>query len=241
MARIFTDIETLPTDNPLVMAHIQAQLKPPGSMSKPETIQKWLDDPVNLNNALAKTGLSGKFGRIACIGIAGEVGEPDIISGRECDILEEFISNVRHTLGGGTPRLDELIGHNSDDFDLPFISQRMQVHGMGPLFHFDDKPFDRRTADTEVMFLGNPRDYLSLVDLCMALGVQKPLDEIDGSQVAQAWKDGRKDLVYEHCRSDVAATRACYFKMRNEYPLGWWEVPEQQSMFSPASPDPAYI
>lgn len=213
MTKKFIDIETLPTDSVQVKAHILATLKPPGNMSKPETIQKWLDDPANLNNAIAKTSLHGKFGQIACIGIAGNTGEPEIISGPEVEILNRFIELVRYEHEGGTYQVHELIGHNSDDFDLPFISQRMIVNGMGPLYPFDSKPFDKSTFDTEVMFLGNPRDYLSLVDLCMALGVDKPLDEIDGSQVAAAWADGRQDQVFAHCRSDVIATRACYFKM----------------------------
>ena len=44
------------------------------------------------------------------------------------------------------------------------------------------------------------------------LGVEKN-DPVDGSQVADLWKAGDFAKVADHCKSDVAATRACHRKL----------------------------
>lgn len=213
MKRFYIDIETLPTDNVAVKKQLLDSLKPPGNMKKPETIQAWLDDPANLSSAVHKTGLSGLHGQIACLGIAQDTGDVEILSGTEQEILRDFLCLVRQQRPDGRHDQSTLIGHNIINFDAPFINQRMLVHGMGPLFPFGTKPWDAPMDDTMTMFGANNRDYIKLVDLCLSLGVDKPLDEIDGSEVADAWKNGHYEKVFQHCESDIIATRACYQHM----------------------------
>ena len=213
MENIYLDCETLPTNDAVVKKYLLDNLSPPGNMKKAETIQAWLEDPANLKNAVHKTGLSGLFGRLACIGVALDTGDVEIIEGEELSILKRLIEVIRKPMNGGGYEQNMLIGHNIDSFDAPFINQRMLVLGLGPLFPFKTKPWDANTADTMTMFGSHNRDYIKLVDLCMALNVDKPLDAIDGSQVADAWARGEKEKVFEHCESDVIATRACYQRM----------------------------
>lgn len=54
-----------------------------------------------------------KDGRIIAIGVAGERGSPEVLTGGEKEILEQFIAFVMQS--------DLLIGYNSESFDRPVI------------------------------------------------------------------------------------------------------------------------
>lgn len=70
MATLFLDIETLPADRHDVRNYIAATVKPPGNISKAETIAKWEAEskPGAIAEAIDKTSFDGAFGRVCCIG-----------------------------------------------------------------------------------------------------------------------------------------------------------------------------
>jgi uncharacterized protein YprB with RNaseH-like and TPR domain len=215
---VFLDIETIPTSKPEIMERVAQNMKPPGNMSKPETISAWMNNPANIKEALEKTALSGLFGQIFCLSFCSIDSDVMTLSGDEKDILRSFQKIIEQELHGGETIIRPICGHNIEQFDAPFISKRMMCHGLGPLFDFELNRNQIRVIDTSKMFsAGAYKDFVSLVDLCIALGVDKPMEAIDGSQVYDAYLDGREDEIVEHCESDVIATRECYLRMTR----GW--------------------
>ena len=61
--------------------------------------------------------------------------------------------------------------------------------------------------------MGQRNKYTKLKDICEFLGIEQK-DEIDGSQVWDAYKAGQMDKIIEHCESDVKAVRELYKRMR---------------------------
>lgn len=214
MGRLYYDIETIPATKPELVEHLKKTMKPPGNMSKPETIEKWLADPENVKNHVHSTSFDGAFGQILCIGYALDDGPIMVAKGGEGEdektAIKEFLTALR---GTGSANKHTLIGHNIKKFDNRFLSQRMMLHGLGPLFKFGAKPWEIQAEDTMEMWMGDLYKDVKLENLCVALDIPTPKDAIDGSQVYQTWLDGNKELVFEYCGKDVEATRQVYKRM----------------------------
>jgi hypothetical protein len=216
MTYLYLDIETLPTDRADVREYIAATIKPPGNISKPETIAKWMTEsrPEAVGEAIAKTGLDGSFGRVCVIGWAfghhrvQTVHAPD----DEPSILKEFSRAVDADNFSTT-----VIGHNVSSFDLRFLVQRYIVNGIRPplVIHRAAmaKPWEiDKVYDTMVQWSG-VGGRISLDKLCMALSIKSPKGEIDGSQVAAVVAAGRIEEVAAYCKRDVEAVRQVHARM----------------------------
>jgi hypothetical protein len=211
------DCETLPTADPAVIAEITANIKPPGNISKAETIAKWEaeEKPAKIKEAIAKTALSGEYGSICSIGWALNNDEPYHASQNrewnELNILlsfKEYMESIDHSF-------IKVVGHNLCAFDLPFIRQRMLINGIGlpKNIPWYARPWDERIGDTMLLWDSSPDKRISLDRLCKALGVPSPKNGIDGSMISELFSQGRFNEIAAYCRADVVATRACYRRM----------------------------
>lgn len=220
---LYIDIETLPTNDPAVIAAIADSIKAPATHKKPETIAAWMAENKDqaIAEAVAKTSFDGLYGRIACICYAfddGEVFSHDINdSDGEEGMLCNFYAHVGdHTgiayHGGRGEVLATICGHNVAGFDLPFLKHRSIIHGVKPcaplLKVMNAKPWDSCIADTMLMWSGDPHKRGSMDRLCKAFGIAGKGD-FDGSMVADTWPvDPQK--VIDYCKDDVRRTRAMY-------------------------------
>lgn len=204
---IFIDIETLPTEDAKQIAYVSENLKAPANYKKQESIQRWIED--NTDDMVKKTALSGLFGRVYMIGLAGDRGPVTVFrGGSEIDILSRLATHLK--IYGANKYT--FIGHNAKDFDLPFLSQRMMVNGLGPLWPHQVRP---PVEDTMEMFAcGRYKQYYALDALCMAFGIPTPKSELDGSKVHEYYLAGRHDEVAEYCAKDVESMRAVYHAMQ---------------------------
>jgi hypothetical protein len=216
---LFLDIETLPTDRADVRAYLAASVTHPGNISKAETIAKWNEEsrPGAVDEAVAKTGLDGSFGRVCVIGWALDDGDVlTALSDRhERDVLEEFADRLQ------IPRNQELstcvVGHNVSGFDLRFLVQRYIVHNLRPPAVIA-RAAQAKLWEVEKVFctmtqwagVGN---RVSLEKLCLALSISSPKSDITGATVAAAVAAGRIDDVAAYCVGDVQATRAVHRRM----------------------------
>jgi hypothetical protein len=68
----FLDIETLPSQDPVIRALIGKDVQPPSNYKNIDTIRKWERDvrPGLIEEKLLKTALNGGLGRVFCISIA---------------------------------------------------------------------------------------------------------------------------------------------------------------------------
>jgi len=209
---IYIDIETLPTTNPAVIKQVRSNLKAPSNYKDAEKIAAYIES--NAENAVHKTGLSGLFGQVLCIGYAIDDAPVEVIYEPLMKHENVLLAIFREIACDKQAYcINTLVGHNILDFDAPFLSQRMMINGLKPLFRHGTKPWDMAIDDTMTMFACGKREMYSLKNLCLAFGVQSPKDSMSGSEVHQYWLDGRHDEIAEYCKRDVEATRSIYNAM----------------------------
>ncbi len=198
MNKLFFDIETVPAEEEKhsILKSIH-QRKIDNGKKVPE-----------LEEFLNNTTFDGAFGRIICISYAINDGSTVSISGSEEDILKNFWDIARP--------ITLFVGFNIMDFDLRFIYQRSVVLKVKPT---KDLSFARYRRDQiyDVMrewSKWNMSENISLDSLSLALGIPSPKNgEVEGKNIAQAFKDGRIKEICEYCEKDVDVTRQIYKRM----------------------------
>lgn len=218
---LYLDIETIQTDRDDVRQFIAATVTHPGNISKAETIAKWNEEsrPAAVDEAVARTGLDGSFGRVCVIGWAINDGGVETLScaDDEASVLSEFARIINQSVPPNERHTTTVIGHNVSGFDLRFLTQRFIVNGIKPPMVIaraaQAKPWEsEKVFDTMVQWSGIG-GKASLDKLCLALSLPSPKGEIDGSMVNQYVKDGRIEEVARYCERDVEAARAVHKRM----------------------------
>lgn len=214
--KLYLDFETIPTSNPAVIADITANIKPPGTIKKAETIAAWEanDKPAAIVEAIAKTSFDGTYGSICSVAYAFDDGP--VVS--DCSADEEgLITGLYDAIRKGAKLGGDLtvIGHNVVGFDLKFLWKRTVILGIRPaVMPFKAKPWDSAAAfDTMVQWDSDPTKRISLDALCRALGIPSPKGELDGSQIAAAFAAGRYADIAKYNAGDVEAVRRVYRRM----------------------------
>ena len=220
MLNLFLDIETIPTERQDVREYIAASISPPGNISKAETIAKWNEEsrPGAIDEAVAKTGLDGAFGRVCVIGWAIDDRNVTMLYDEhdEFSLLKEF-DNAMFLLPSNELFTTAIVGHNASAFDLRFLVHRYIVNGIKPPVVIaraaQAKPWESdKVFDTMVQWAGTG-NRVSLDKLCLALGIPSPKGEIDGSKVWQYVQAGRIAEVAAYCGKDVEAVREVWRRM----------------------------
>jgi len=215
------DIETIATSRKDVIDYIAANVKPPATLKKAESIEAWHKEQSKeaIAEAVAKTGLDGAFGQVVCIGYqTQEMSEPASLYGiDEAFLLQGLNLAITELVKFKDMSVTHVVGHNVSGFDLRFLMQRFIVNGIRP-HHFlkraaEAKPWESdQVFDTMIQFAG-VGNRISLDKLCLALSIPSPKGDMDGSMVSQAVADGRLLEVVEYCKRDVAATKEVYERM----------------------------
>lgn len=213
MHKLFLDIETLPAPE-----EDQEKLRMLFDKKNPEFDQEKFDE------FLQKTNFDGAFGRILCIGYAVDDESPQNFynENNEKKTLQEFWDLVNAI--SITPRNAQypdygvqFVGHNVMDFDLRFIYQRSIVLGVRPAYELNFARYRSYPIfDTMKEWVRWSNTGIGLEYLAIALGIPSPKDGIDGSQVAEFYKNGKVNDILEYCKRDVATTRDVYRKMNFE-------------------------
>lgn len=221
MKRLVLDIETLPVDmtDAAKVAYLAADIAPDSRLTDPAKISA--DIAKKQAEAISKTGLDGAFGRVLMATIGDiETGELVTIASESADerlVLSGLLQTLDgfSTEGPGQQRPVCIIGHNIG-WDIRFLVQRCAVHGVKVnrrLLPFDAKPWDgEKLVDTMTAWAG-VGGKIRLDRLCVALGIESPKGEMDGSQVAAFFAAGRFDDIVTYNRADVLATMRVYKKL----------------------------
>ena len=223
MQHLFLDIETLPTERQDVRELLASKITHPATISKPETIAKWNEEsrPAAIDEAVAKTGLDGTFGRVCVICWAVDDGPIYTVQSPDDEerLLRDFAVMLREDVKANDLFETCVVGHNVCGFDLRFLTQRFIVNSIRPPAIIaraaQAKPWeDSKVFDTMVQWSGaGARPGVSLEKMCMALSIASPKTDLDGSKVAAAVAAGRIDDVAAYCAGDVEAVRKVWRRM----------------------------
>lgn len=198
MNKFYLDIETLPASEEMreILKDIYSRKKP--GKNKPKTFEEFVE----------KTGLDGSYGRIACISYAINDEAIKTLSGDESKMLTDFW-HIAENVG-------LFIGFNLMDFDLRFIYQRSVILGVKPSQNLSFARY-RSFPIYDIMCewsKWNLQARISLHALSKVLNIPSPKEgEIEGKDVAKAYKDGRIKEICAYCERDVETTRKIYKKM----------------------------
>jgi predicted PolB exonuclease-like 3'-5' exonuclease len=215
---LYLDIETIPTSDPLIIERVAANVSPPASMKKADTIAAWEAEkkPEAVAEAVSKTGLNGAYGQVAFIGFAldddpvncwswplSHEGERHLLAS-----FSDALSNI--PLG----RIPTVVGHNIANFDLRFLWQRAMVLGicMPSWLPREPKPWGNDVFDTMTKWAG-ARDYIKMDELCFALGIEGKGD-VDGSMVGELFAAGEYQKIADYCVDDVEKVRRIHKRMQ---------------------------
>lgn len=207
---IFLDIETIPCQRPDIAEKMRADVKPPGNIKKPESIEAWLAEnrDAAVAEQLAKTSFDPALGHICTIGWAVDDEAPTVAHAtavaQEGEVLEAFFSAIKPFARYS------FVGHNVGSFDLRFILCRAVVLGVRipRSLPRDPKPWDKNVFDTMLAWAG-ARGTISMDRLCEALSLPGK-EGFDGSMVAEAWANGEHETISAYCAEDVERTRTIW-------------------------------
>ena len=132
-----------------------------------------------------------------------------IFRGSESRILKEFWRYVSE--GAGT-----LITYNGRSFDGPFLMLRSTLLGIAPTRNLVPYrySFKEHCDLAEVLTFFGLRRMDSLHFWCRQYGIPSPKHDMDGSGVAQAYKEGRLEDIARYCLADVRATAELYRRLQ---------------------------
>lgn len=212
MKTIVIDIETYKTTNPAHMAYLVSNVKASGTLKDPDKIAA--DIASKQTEVVGKTSFDGAFGSIICIG--AYIPETDEFicqynaGGDEKLVLENFMEFLDGMIDGQAS--PQIVGHNVS-WDWRFIIHRCIVHGVKISDAFPRNDRSGHLSDTMTLWAGY-RDTVSLDKLCIALGVETPKGEMDGSKVGAAYEAGDHAGIMKYNKADCIATAAVFKKMQ---------------------------
>lgn len=171
-----------------------------------------------------RAGIYAEFGKIICIS-TGFLSYRDgmrqfrmksYAGDDEKGILNEFAELLLRIPAGMV-----LCGHNSKEFDFPYISRRMIINGIKiphQLNNAGRKPWEIPHLDTmELWKFGDYKNYTPLNLLAYILGIQNPKDDIDGSQVGKVyWQEQDLPRIITYCQKDVITVMQILLRLKNE-------------------------
>jgi hypothetical protein len=231
LPRAFTmDIETLtlPDFRERVGPQLERLLKL-GNM-RLEQQQRYLEDIAIEEERCYQLGsLNATSGRILSIAvhegpIAGlDVGIPQETSehvfgiseeGEEQDEKKSLLAFLEYMQDFNVD-VDELVGHNIINFDLPFIFQRCLVHCISAKPLVDLRDYNvRGVFDTMHHWWLGARRTVSLDDIAWALGIESSKTaEVEGSKVFDLYQAGKLAEIRQYNLNDVRVTRKVYERM----------------------------
>ena len=202
MIKLFLDIETIPSAEEHREIHIEI-IRKLGSKKK-KTVEKIYEE----------TSFEGTFGRICCIGIIKEgsqgIIQKEVFKGTEKEILTNFWKTAAD--------VNQFVGHNIWEFDLPFIYKRSIINGVKPRTNISFVKYRNFPIyDTQQEWeLWGYKKAQKLDTLAKVLGLPTSKGEIDGSKVWKAFREGKIEEICKYCMKDVELTRQVYYKMTFE-------------------------
>jgi 3'-5' exonuclease len=171
-------------------------------------------------------GILAEFGKIVCISVGmlheGSQGKSIRLKSYYHHDEETLLKQFKRLLDDHyNTQYHVLCGHNSKEFDIPYICRRMLINGIALpsiLQIAGKKPWEINHIDTmELWKFGDYKSYTSLSLLCHVMNIPTPKDDISGADVARVYyeeNDLQRIMVY--CEKDVVALIQLFLRLQGE-------------------------
>lgn len=205
---LFIDIETAP----MVAGYDQLpeNYKKLWNRKSEYMMRKAEDTPESL---FQKAGIFAEFAKVICIstGVMRTVDGKKVFRVKsfygddEKKVLEDFTGLLNVSFN---KKEQMLCGHNIKEFDIPFLSRRLMIHGIKHPVVLDlsgKKPWEVGHLDTmELWKFGDYKNFTSLELLATLFNIPTPKDDLEGSDVARVyWIDKDLERIVRYCQKDV--------------------------------------
>ncbi|MCE2686364.1 MAG: 3'-5' exonuclease [Cryomorphaceae bacterium] len=171
-------------------------------------------------------GILAEFGKIVCISVGmlheGSQGRSIRLKSFYHDDEETLLQQFKRLLDDHyNTQYHLLCGHNSKEFDIPYICRRMLINGVALpniLQIAGKKPWEINHIDTmELWKFGDYKSYTSLSLLCHVMDIPTPKDDISGADVARVYyEDNDLERVMVYCEKDVVALIQLFLRLQGE-------------------------
>ncbi|MEE4198884.1 MAG: 3'-5' exonuclease [Bacteroidales bacterium] len=174
-----------------------------------------------------RAGIYAEFGKIICISVGIIVPRSEghyfrlksFYGEDEKKLLEQFAGMLNKYYAKN--KNVYLCAHNGKEFDFPYISRRMLIHGIHLPAILDvagKKPWEVTFLDTmELWKFGDYKHYTSLNLLTHIFNIPTPKDDIDGSMVADVyWNEQDLDRIVQYCEKDVLAVAQLFLRYQGK-------------------------
>ncbi len=171
-----------------------------------------------------RAGIYAEFGKIVCISVGLIVERDGAKIFRQKSFADDdekaLLIDFAKMISDFSPKGDKVFcGHNIREFDMPYISRRMILHGIAlpPMLDLQGKkPWDVHHIDTlDLWKFGDYKNYTSLDLLAHLFDIPTPKDDIDGSQVARVYyEENDLNRIVTYCEKDVLTVARLYLKFR---------------------------
>jgi uncharacterized protein YprB with RNaseH-like and TPR domain len=185
------------------------------------------DEDQSASDVYQRAGIYSEFGKIICISVGILINKSEKKAFRlksffgddEKIILAEFAQMLKKYHASNSDL--QLCAHNGKEFDFPYISRRMLIHGVRLPKLLDTagkKPWEVMFLDTmELWKFGDYKNYTSLNLLTQIFNIPTPKDDIDGSMVADVYyKEKDISRIVKYCEKDVLAIAQLLLKYKGE-------------------------
>jgi len=187
-------------------------------------MQRELKEGLTPEGLYQRAGIYAEFGKIICI-CAGYFydnggGLSFKVKAFYGDDEKKLLADFSDTLGKSFNTEDHLLcGHNSKEFDFPYIARRCLVNGLAIPYLLDNsgkKPWEVQLIDTMDMWkFGDYKNFTSLNLLAAIFGIESPKGDIDGSQVWSVyWQEKDIERIKNYCMKDVVTVAQLLLKFK---------------------------
>ena len=157
---------------------------------------------------VARTALSGDWGRIVCIGYAIDEEPAQVLAQREEDMLVKFWDIAKEA--------DLFVGHFILGFDLPFLYRRSAALKIEPSIWLTPEKRTLMVRDTKLLWRQeNPGVKMpsSLDHIARHFGLRSPKEKMSGQDVWMYYQRGQLEEICQYCQYDVEVTREIYKRL----------------------------
>ncbi len=211
---LFLDIETVPQFPKFEVLNGRMQ-----QLWTKKAKQLFPNQEIDMAEVYPRAGIYAEFGKIVCISTAffhnDKLRVKSFASENEFELLSDFAKLLNEHFSDSESKL---CGHNSKEFDIPYIARRMLINKIALPSILDlsnKKPWEVNHLDTMQMWkFGDYKNYTSLDLLTAIFDIPSPKDDIDGSEVWNVYWN-QKDLkrITEYCQKDTISVVRIYQAM----------------------------